>query len=246
MPVRLVLGLVGACAVVVLGAAHAAERTGTTGPDRLVGHQRGRHDLRSRGQRPHRGTRRSRTSSTAGRAETSCSARRGTIASRSISTGLATASRAGPGRTSSTPSWPTSSPADCEIVSRQLSRDALRLAGAQHETQVEPDSLAVGSTIVTAFQSGRLVEGGAAGIGWATSTDAGAIVARGLPRARDRPGERPGGRVRRAAPHVADRDAGCERGLRAGCSSAAHPTASPGAGHSPRRTTRQSATTRSG
>ena len=37
MPVRLVLGLVGACAVVVLAAAHAAERTGTTGPDRLVG-----------------------------------------------------------------------------------------------------------------------------------------------------------------------------------------------------------------
>ena len=62
---------------------------------------------------------------------------------------------------------------DCETVSRQLSRDAFRLSGAQHETQVEPDSLAVGSTIVTAFQSGRLVEGGAAGIGWATSTDAG-------------------------------------------------------------------------
>jgi hypothetical protein len=62
--------------------------------------------------------------------------------------------------------------ADCEIVSRQLSRDLFD-TGAQHETQVEPDSLAFGSTIVTAFQSGRLVDGGAAAIGWATSVDAG-------------------------------------------------------------------------
>ena len=61
---------------------------------------------------------------------------------------------------------------DCEVVSRQLSRDPFE-ALAQHETQVEPDSLAFGATIVTAFQSGRLVDGGAVGIGWATSVDAG-------------------------------------------------------------------------
>jgi hemolysin type calcium-binding protein/BNR repeat protein len=62
---------------------------------------------------------------------------------------------------------------DCEIVARQLSRDVLRLVDAQSESQVEPDSFAFGSTVVTAFQSGRLLEGGAAGIGWSTSRDGG-------------------------------------------------------------------------
>jgi RTX calcium-binding nonapeptide repeat (4 copies) len=60
---------------------------------------------------------------------------------------------------------------DCETVTRQLSRDPFE--GAQHETQVEPDSFAFGRTIVTVFQSGRLVDGGAVGTGWATSVDAG-------------------------------------------------------------------------
>ena len=63
---------------------------------------------------------------------------------------------------------------DCEVVTRQLSRDATTDFEAQHRTQVEPDSFSFGSTIVTAFQSGRMVNGGAAGIGFATSTDAGA------------------------------------------------------------------------
>jgi hypothetical protein len=63
---------------------------------------------------------------------------------------------------------------DCEVVSRQLSHDTTSVPRAQHETQVEPDSFAFGTTIVTAFQSGRFFGGGAAGIGWATSRDAGA------------------------------------------------------------------------
>jgi RTX calcium-binding nonapeptide repeat (4 copies) len=64
--------------------------------------------------------------------------------------------------------------ADCEVLSVRLSRDTLpRSERAQHETQVEPDSLAVGRTIVTAFQSGRYESGGAAAISWSTSTDAG-------------------------------------------------------------------------
>jgi hypothetical protein len=63
--------------------------------------------------------------------------------------------------------------ADCEVVSLQLSRDATTAFGAQHETQVEPDSFAFGRTIVAAFQSGRYEDGGAAGTGWATSQDAG-------------------------------------------------------------------------
>jgi hypothetical protein len=62
---------------------------------------------------------------------------------------------------------------DCETVVRQLSRDRLAAPGAQHETQVEPASAAFGRTIVAAFQSGRYVDSGAAGIGWATSKDGG-------------------------------------------------------------------------
>lgn len=63
--------------------------------------------------------------------------------------------------------------ADCEVVARQLSRDPFDALGAQRETQVEPDSMAWGSTVVVAFQSSRFVLGGAAGIGWATSLDGG-------------------------------------------------------------------------
>jgi hypothetical protein len=42
-----------------------------------------------------------------------------------------------------------------------------------HATQVEPDTFAFGSTIVSAFQSGRFHNGGASDIGWATSTNGG-------------------------------------------------------------------------
>jgi hypothetical protein len=68
---------------------------------------------------------------------------------------------------------------DCEVVTRQLSRDPFTGIG-QHETQVEPDSASFGSTIVTVFQSGRIYDGGAEGTGWATSTDAGRTWRRGF------------------------------------------------------------------
>lgn len=61
--------------------------------------------------------------------------------------------------------------ADCEIVSRQLSRDSGTSFEAQHETQVEPDSSSFGSTVVTVFQSGRFALGGAETNGFATSRD---------------------------------------------------------------------------
>jgi len=61
---------------------------------------------------------------------------------------------------------------DCEVVSRRLSRDPY-LNGDQHETQVEPDSFAFGSTVVSTFQVGRFFDGGAANTGFATSRDAG-------------------------------------------------------------------------
>ena len=44
---------------------------------------------------------------------------------------------------------------------------------AQHASSVEPDAAAVGATVVTVFQSGRFVDGGAAAIGFAVSRDRG-------------------------------------------------------------------------
>jgi hypothetical protein len=44
---------------------------------------------------------------------------------------------------------------------------------ATHATEVEPDTFAWGSTLVTAFQTGRVVNGGASDIGFAASLDGG-------------------------------------------------------------------------
>ncbi len=55
----------------------------------------------------------------------------------------------------------------------QLSHDPYSNTDSQHYTQVEPDTYSYGSTIVTAFQSGRFIDGGSSNIGWATSTDGG-------------------------------------------------------------------------
>jgi hypothetical protein len=49
-----------------------------------------------------------------------------------------------------------------------------------HHTQVEPDTFASGSTIVAAFQVGRIYDGGACAIGFSTSTDNGATWTQGL------------------------------------------------------------------
>ena len=63
--------------------------------------------------------------------------------------------------------------ADCEVVGRRLSVDASANPASQHETAVEPDDLAWGSTVVAAFQLGRYERGAASNIGTAVSTDAG-------------------------------------------------------------------------
>src|SRR5213075_64733 len=49
-----------------------------------------------------------------------------------------------------------------------------------HKANVEPDSFSNGSTIVAAFQVGRIYDGGACAIGFATSTNNGASWASGL------------------------------------------------------------------
>lgn len=63
---------------------------------------------------------------------------------------------------------------------RQISTDPFTSSAGQHETAVEPDSFSVGNTVVAVFQVGRFVTGGAAGIGWATSTDGGVNWASGV------------------------------------------------------------------
>jgi hypothetical protein len=55
----------------------------------------------------------------------------------------------------------------------QLSSDPFTNTTSQHRTEVEPDTLSFGSTIVSAVQVGRFFNGGASDIGWATSTDGG-------------------------------------------------------------------------
>src|SRR5437660_10142322 len=55
----------------------------------------------------------------------------------------------------------------------QLSSDPFTNSTSQHRTEVEPDTFAFGSTIVSAFQVGRFFNGGASDIGFATSTDGG-------------------------------------------------------------------------
>jgi hypothetical protein len=55
----------------------------------------------------------------------------------------------------------------------QLSTDPYTNSTSQHKTEVEPDTLSNGSTIVSAFQVGRFFDGGASNIGFATSTNNG-------------------------------------------------------------------------
>jgi hypothetical protein len=62
----------------------------------------------------------------------------------------------------------------------RVSSDPFTNSGTYHATEVEPDTYAVGSTIVGTFQAGRSSNGGASGIGWATSRDAGRHWTHGL------------------------------------------------------------------
>ena len=60
------------------------------------------------------------------------------------------------------------------VLPTPISEDPYTNLESQHRTQVEPDSFGHGNTVVTAFQTGRFVNGGgASNIGWATTTNAG-------------------------------------------------------------------------
>lgn len=63
---------------------------------------------------------------------------------------------------------------------KRLSADTFTNPQSQHNTEVEPGLGVFGSTLVTAFQVGRIFAGGAADIGFATSPDGGADLTNGL------------------------------------------------------------------
>lgn len=76
---------------------------------------------------------------------------------------------------SNSPSNSSSSPPGNPVGSNltQVSSDPYTIAPGQHATEVEPHMFSNGSTLVAAFQTGRIAPGGSTDIGWATSTDGG-------------------------------------------------------------------------
>ena len=77
-------------------------------------------------------------------------------------------------------------PAGAHAATLQISADPFTQATCaasattNHKTEVEPDTFSSGSTIVSAFQVGRIYDGGACATGFATSTDNGATWTSGL------------------------------------------------------------------
>jgi hypothetical protein len=71
-------------------------------------------------------------------------------------------------------------PAQANVPLTQVSTDPYTNTTSYHLTQVEPDTFASGTTIVSAVQTGRFTDGGSSNIGWATSTDGGATWSNGF------------------------------------------------------------------
>ena len=76
----------------------------------------------------------------------------------------------------------SATPGAAVVPLREVIRDPFTNASSQHATAVEPDTFAHGGTktIVVVAQVGRFYDGGASGIGFATSKDAGATWTRGV------------------------------------------------------------------
>jgi hypothetical protein len=64
-------------------------------------------------------------------------------------------------------------PAGANVALTRISADPFQNTTSQHATEVEPDTFARGSTVVSAFQVGRFFNGGATDIGVSRSTDGG-------------------------------------------------------------------------
>ena len=62
----------------------------------------------------------------------------------------------------------------------QISSDPFTIGPGQHATEVEPHMFSNGQTMVAAFQTGRIVGGGATDVGWAASTDGGTTWTKGF------------------------------------------------------------------
>jgi hypothetical protein len=87
---------------------------------------------------------------------------------------------------------------------QQISIDPFSGDGAQHATQVEPDTFASGSTVVSVFQSGRFFSGGGAtNIGFATSQDSGQTWVNGFFPSLTTASTPPGPFVRASDPSIA-------------------------------------------
>jgi hypothetical protein len=69
--------------------------------------------------------------------------------------------------------------ASAAVSLTRVSTDIYTDTQAQHRTEVEPDTFAFGSTIVSAFQVGRVFGGGSSNIGWATSRNGGSTWSHG-------------------------------------------------------------------
>jgi hypothetical protein len=86
------------------------------------------------------------------------------------------------GSSSTSTSPPAGNPVGSNLI--QISSDSFTIGPGQHATEVEPHVISNGTTMVAAFQVGRLpknpgVGGGSTDIGWATSTDGGATWTHG-------------------------------------------------------------------
>jgi hypothetical protein len=64
-------------------------------------------------------------------------------------------------------------PASANVRLSIVSQDTTTNTDSYHATEVEPDTFAFGTTIVSDFQVGRFTDGGASTIGYATSVDSG-------------------------------------------------------------------------
>src|SRR6185437_14251123 len=71
------------------------------------------------------------------------------------------------------------SPAHAAVPLQKIIDDPFTGGNVDHKASVEPDTFAFGNTIVVAAQVGRSFSGGSDGIGYATSTDAGATWTQG-------------------------------------------------------------------
>jgi hypothetical protein len=86
----------------------------------------------------------------------------------------------GGGSNAQPPQPTTTPPPPPSVPLTQLSKDTFTNPSSQHATEVEASAFSSGSTIVSAFQVGRIFGGGASDIGFASTSDHGATWATGF------------------------------------------------------------------